>query len=63
MLLILLAAVAGFVCGMLFMRANYLRLLRQERINTGRAIRYSEVRANKERMIGYAVGYREGSRQ
>lgn len=62
-LLILPAAVAGFICGMLFMRANYMRLLREARINTSRVLRYSETRANQERLIGYAVGYREGNKK
>lgn len=55
--------VIGFFLGMLHMRENYLRLLRQARVETRRAERSAEGRENKARYIGYAVGYREGSRQ
>lgn len=55
-------AAVGFVAGMLFMRGNYLRLLRGARVDNRRAMRYVEQRAKNERYLGYAVGYREGAR-
>ena len=52
----------GFVAGMLFMRANYLNLLRKAEKEKQKAMRYVEQRARNERYLGYAVGLREGQR-
>lgn len=52
----------GFVCGMLFMRGNYLTLLRKAEIEKNRMMRYVEKRATNERHLGYAVGMRDAER-
>lgn len=54
--------VIGWIGGMLHMRANYLSLLRADRVEKKRMGRMAEQRAKQERMMGYVVGYREGSR-
>ena len=51
----------GYVMGMLHMRRNYLALLNKQRIETARAIRYGRQDAEKQRHVGFAVGYRMGS--
>lgn len=61
LLMLLPAAVAGFVCGMLFMRGCYLAVLRNERVEHARAQRYARQDAEKQRHVGFAVGYRMGS--
>ena len=62
-LMLLPAAVAGFVCGMLFMRGSYLAVLRKERVEHARAQRYARQDAEKQRHVGFAVGYRMGSQK
>lgn len=52
----------GYVMGMLHMRRNYLELLRRARTDTARAIRYGRQDAEKQRHIGFAIGFREGTR-
>ncbi len=52
----------GYVMGMLHMRRNYLALLNKQRIETARAIRYGRQDAEKQRHVGFAIGFREGSR-
>lgn len=52
----------GYVMGMLHMRHNYLALLNKQRIETARAIRYGRQDAEKQRHIGFAIGFREGTR-
>lgn len=54
--------ILGWIGGMLHMRANYLGLLKAERVEKKRMTRWAEKRARDERYLGYAVGYREGSR-
>lgn len=60
-LMLLHAAIAGFVCGMLFMRGCYLAVLRKERVEHARAQRYARQDAEKQRHVGFVVGYRMGS--
>lgn len=62
-LILLPAWVLGYIAGMLNMRRNYLGMLRRERTDKNRIIRYAAGREQQARYIGYAVGYREGSRQ
>jgi hypothetical protein len=62
-LMLLPAAVAGFVCGMLYMRGCYLAILRKERIEHARQQRYARQDAEKQRHVGFAVGYRMGSQK
>ena len=62
-LMLLPAAVAGFVCGMLYMRGCYLAILRKERVEHARAQRYARQDAEKQRYVGFAVGYRMGSQK
>lgn len=54
--------IVGWIGGMLHMRNNYLSLLRADRIEKRRMGRMAEQRAKQERLMGYVVGYREGSR-
>jgi len=61
-LIAILALIVGWIGGMLHMRANYLGLLKAERVEKKRMTRWAEKRARDERYLGYAVGYREGSR-
>lgn len=61
--LTLLAFGIGFACGMLHMRKNYLGLLRRMDVGARMAIRHAGQQAREQRYLGYAVGYREGSRQ
>lgn len=61
-LMLLPAAIAGFVFGMLFMRGCYLAVLRKERVEHARAQRYARQDAEKQRHIGFAIGFREGTR-
>ena len=53
----------GYAMGALHMRENYLRLLRLARIETHRAIRNGRQDAEKQRHVGFAVGYRMGSQK
>lgn len=53
----------GYVLGMLHMRRNYLELLRRARVDTTRAIRYGRLDAEKQRHVGFAAGYRMGSKK
>ena len=53
----------GYVLGMLHMRQNYLELLRRARVDTARAVRYGRQDAEKQRHVGFAVGYRMGSQK
>ena len=62
-LIVLPFFVIGYGCGMLHMRANYLALLRQARIENTRQQRWARQNAEHQRHIGFAVGYREGQRQ
>ena len=52
----------GYVLGMMHMRQNYLQLLRRARVETSRALRHGRIDAEKQRHVGFAVGFREGSR-
>lgn len=61
-LIVLPFFVIGYACGMLHMRRNYLNLLRWERIEKARAERYARINAEKQRHVGFAVGFREGKR-
>lgn len=54
--------ILGWIGGMMHMRANYLSLLRADRVEKRRMGRMAEQRAKQERLMGYVVGYREGSR-
>ena len=53
----------GYISGMMNMRRNYLRLLRQARLENTRQQRWARQNAEHQRHIGFAVGYREGQRQ
>ena len=63
---LMLIAIGGFafgwIMGMLHMRANYLSLLKADRIEKKRMTRRAERREKEARMTGFVVGYREGSR-
>lgn len=54
--------IVGWIGGMLHMRANYLGLLKSERLEKRRMTRWAERREKDARMTGFVVGYREGSR-